>query len=99
MEQQSEYRVDMREALKMRLDESKRMFKASNGDSVGDCPKRGKEGPCSTSDDQACMPQDQEIQIQWQHVETSLTILRNMHIERGEAEFWTRFEMVAKGVR
>ena len=99
MEKQSDYRVDGREARKNYLDERERMFRASNGDGVGDCPKRGKEGPCGTSDDQACMFQDQEIQIQWQHIETSLTILRNMHIERANMEFWTRVKMITEGMR
>ena len=99
MEKQSEYGVDMSEALKNYLDERGRMFRASNGDSVGDCPKRGKEGPCGTSDDQACISQDQEIQIQWQHIETSLTILRNLHVERANMEFWSRFEMITKGMK
>jgi hypothetical protein len=43
--------------------------------------------------------QDQEIQIQWTKVETSLAILRNLHIARGEAEFWGRAKMVMEGIR
>ena len=100
MEKQSEYRVNKRESLKNYLDESERMgrmLRASNGDSVGDCPKRGKEGPCGTSDDQACISQDQEIQIQKQHIETSLVILHNLLIEQVNMEFWSWFEMVMKG--
>ena len=42
---------------------------------------------------------DEEIERQWQHIKTSLTILRNMHIERANMEFWTRFEMVTKGMK
>ena len=97
MEKQNEYWVS--ERFKNRLDEREGMPKAPNSDSVGDCPKGGKEGPCSVSDDQVCMSQDQEIQIQWQHIETSLAILRNMHIGRANMEFWGRFEMVMKGMR
>ena len=40
---------------------------------------------------------NEEIERQWQHVETSLAILRNLHIERANMEFWTRFEMITKG--
>ena len=42
---------------------------------------------------------NEEIERQWQHIETSLTILRNMHIERANMEFWARFEMIMKGMR
>jgi hypothetical protein len=42
---------------------------------------------------------DEEIERQWQRVETSLTILRNLHIERANMEFWSRFEMVTKGMK
>ena len=42
---------------------------------------------------------NEEIERQWQRVETSLVILRNLHIERANMEFWSRFEMVTKGMR
>ena len=42
---------------------------------------------------------DEEIERQWQHIKTSLAILRNMHIERANMEFWSRFEMVMKGMK
>ena len=99
MEKQSDYRVDGREARKNYLDERERTFRASNGDGVGDCPKRGKEGPCGTSDDQVCISQDQEIQIQKQHIETSLVILHNLLIEQVNMEFWSWFEMITKGMK
>lgn len=43
--------------------------------------------------------QDQEIQIQWTRIETSLAILRNLHIERANMEFWTRAKMLMEGIR
>ena len=42
---------------------------------------------------------NEEIERQWQHIETSLAILRNLHIERANKEFWSRFEMVTKGMK
>lgn len=99
MEKQSEYKVDMREAFKIYLDERGCMYRASDINSVAHCPKEGKEGPYSTYDDRMYMIDDQEIQINWQHIETCLKMNRNRYIERGEAEFWTRLEMVTKGMR
>lgn len=42
---------------------------------------------------------DEEIERQWQHVESSLKIIRNMNVERANMKFWSRFEMVTKGMR
>lgn len=42
---------------------------------------------------------DEEIERQWQRVETSLVILHNLHIERANMEFWSRFEMITKGMK
>ena len=99
MEKQNEYKVDMSESPKSYPDEREGMLRASDSDSVGDCPKRGKEGPCGTSDDQACMSQDQEIQIQCQHIETGFAILHNLLIERANMEFWTRVKMLTEGMK
>lgn len=42
---------------------------------------------------------NEEIERQWTRIKTSLAILRNLHIERANMEFWTRFEIVTKGMR
>ena len=160
MEKQSEYRVNMREAIKNYLDERERMFKALNSDGVGDCPSVGKqsresvisetnpscfgtyefgicerrsnlcgknekcryatEHPMAEAKDDLTgiaspKPQNgtiegteditlgdcnnEEIERQWQRIETSLAILRNLYTERANMEFWSRFEMVMKGMK
>lgn len=42
---------------------------------------------------------NEELERQWQRIETSLAILRNLYIERANMEFWGRFEMVTKGMK
>lgn len=42
---------------------------------------------------------NEEIEQHWQHIKTSLAILHNLHIERANMEFWSRFEMVMKGMK
>ena len=42
---------------------------------------------------------NEEIERQKQHIETSLVILHNLHIERANMEFWSWFEMVTKGMK
>ena len=57
-----------------------------------------KRGPCSEPDDQVFI-QDQEIETQWQRIETSLAILRNLYIERANEEFLRREKSLMEGMR
>ena len=99
MEKQGEYRVDMREAFKGYSDAREGRCEARKGITLGDTAKEGKEWSYRAFDDQMCMISDQDIQNQWQHIEMSLRILRNMNINRANTEFWARFEMITKGMR
>ena len=99
MEKQSEYKVDMRETFKGYSDAREGACEARKGIALGDVAKRIGEWSYRAFDDQMCMISDQDIQDQWQHIEMSLRILRNMNIERANMEFWSRFEMVTKGMR
>jgi len=87
------FKVGIIEPSEIISDKLEGMSEASNSDSVGDCPKRGKEGPCSVSDDPMFI-QDQEIEEQWTRIEISLAIIRNLYIERVKEEFWRRAKMM-----
>ena len=98
MEQQGEYKVNMRNTHKGHPDEREGMLRASRVDSRYDSTLEDKRGPCSVADDSMFI-QEQEIETQWTKVKTSLKILRNLYTERADEDFLSRAKSLMEGIR
>ena len=112
MEKQSEYRynskpykVDSMQSINIPPEAQNGSIEMTGCRTLGDYANKDNKSPYGVSQHDKALDKilvadsDEEIEWQWQRIKTSLAILRNLHNERANMEFWSRLEMVAKGMR